>query len=98
VVKKLSCYDGSTKVRIGIRPEDIKVTGRAGKNSVATNVDFVEVEGERNILSLQLGDGEIFLAETASDVRPELNSTLHVEFDMRHLHVFEEESGMNISY
>jgi ABC-type sugar transport system ATPase subunit len=66
------------------------------ENSVSATVDFVEPQGERTILSLKLAGDELFLAEVASDFRPDLDSTVHLTFDMGHLHIFEAESERNI--
>jgi multiple sugar transport system ATP-binding protein len=94
---KLTAYQGAPQVRIGIRPEDVSVSESQAKNSVAAVVDFVEVQGERNILTLNLTGGEMFLVIASSDYKPELNSTIHLQFDMDHLHIFETENGLNLS-
>ena len=59
-------------------------------------VDFVEPQGERTILSVKLAGGEIFLTEVAPDFRPQIGQALHLRFDLRHLHIFEAQTGMNI--
>ena len=97
LVEKLTSYQGAPQLKIGIRPEDISVSSTSVKNSVAVDVDFVEVQGERNILTLRLAGAEVFLVEAASDYKPELNSTIHLLFDMDHLHIFETENGLNLS-
>jgi multiple sugar transport system ATP-binding protein len=94
---KISSYQGAPQLKIGIRPEDVSVSPSPVKNSIAVDVDFVEVQGERNILTLRLAGGEIFLIEAASEYKPEENSTIHLLFDMGHLHIFETENGINLS-
>lgn len=97
IVNKLSCYDGFPDVKIGIRPEDISIVGSPRLNSINALVEFVEVQGERNILSLRLVAGDKFLVEAPSDIHPEINSTIQIVFDMRYLHIFDGKSGINIS-
>lgn len=94
----LSRYSGPSKVKLGIRPEDVEVIGSPKANSIDALVEFVEVQGERNILSLHLKGGELFLVEVPSNVRPEIDSTVQILFDIRHMHIFDAESGENITY
>jgi multiple sugar transport system ATP-binding protein len=59
--EKLSTYTSTPQVKIGIRPEDVSIHSETKGNSVSAKVDFVEVQGERNILTLELKGNEIFL-------------------------------------
>jgi ABC-type sugar transport system ATPase subunit len=95
--EKLSGYQGPPQVKIGIRPEDVSVDQSASDNSVAAVVDFVEVQGERNILTLNLSGSEMFLVIASADYKPEMNSTIHLQFDMDHLHIFAAETGLNLT-
>jgi multiple sugar transport system ATP-binding protein len=97
-IGKITKYKGKPQVKIGIRPEDVSVCSASTKNSVGVKVDFVEVQGERNIITLALAAGEIFLVITAPDIKPQIGSTIHVLFDQNHLHIFEGESGLNLTY
>jgi len=97
-VNKLSDYTGPSRVKIGIRPENINVVSSSGPNSINALVTFVEAQGERNILSLKLEGRDVFLVVVPSKVKPKINSTIQIEFDTRYLHIFEGESGINISY
>jgi multiple sugar transport system ATP-binding protein len=92
----LLSYEGAPGVLLGVRPEDVGVSLSPSENSVSATVDFVEPQGERTILSLKLAGDELFLAEVDSDFRPDQDSTVHLSFDMRHLHIFEAESELNI--
>ncbi len=92
----LLSYEGAPGVLLGVRPEDVGVSLSPSENCVSATVDFVEPQGERTILSLKLAGDELFLAEVASDFRPDLDSTVHLTFDMGHLHIFEAESERNI--
>jgi multiple sugar transport system ATP-binding protein len=96
--EKLATYAGAPQVKIGIRPEDVSIHSETKGNSVSAKVDFVEVQGERNILTLELKGNEIFLVAVGSDIKPALNSTVQLLFDMNHLHIFEAASGNNLTY
>lgn len=95
---KLAQYEGTPQVRIGVRPEDVAVVSAPGPNAFAAEVDFVEPQGERNILSMKLAGGEIFLVEVRPDVRPAIGETLYLQPDLNHLHIFEIRTGLNILY
>jgi len=97
-INKLSSYSAPSKVKLGIRPEDVEVVGLPCANSINALVEFVEVQGERNILTLQLKGGEVFLVEVPSTVRPDIDSTIQILFDFRHMHIFDADSGVNITY
>jgi multiple sugar transport system ATP-binding protein len=98
IEEKLISYEGAPQVRLGIRPENVEVSFSPGEDTVGGVVDFVEPEGERTILSVKLAGGEIFLIEVASDFRPKIGQAVHLRFDLRHLHIFEAQTGMNILY
>jgi multiple sugar transport system ATP-binding protein len=96
LTEKLATYQGTPEVHLGVRPEDVSVTESPSENCVDAQVDFVEPQGERTILSLNLAGGELFLAEAHSDFRPDLDSMVYLQFDMGHIHIFEAESERNI--
>ena len=97
-IGKIAKYQGKPQVKIGIRPEDVSVCSASTKNSVDVKVEFVELQGERNIITLALAAGENFLVIVTSDIKPEIGSTIHVLFDQNHLHIFEAETGLNLTY
>jgi len=95
---KISAHQGSPQVTLGVRPEDVAVYIEHGSNRVPAVVDFAEHQGERTILTLKLTGGEIFLAEVAADFSPDLASTVFMQFDLQHVHIFENETGLNLTY
>lgn len=97
-VEKLSCYSGPSNVKLGIRPENIRVVDGSKPNTVNAQVNFVEIQGERNVLSLKLTGDENFLVVVPAEVRPLVNSNIQIEFNTKHLHIFEGDTGINISY
>jgi multiple sugar transport system ATP-binding protein len=91
-------YQGTPQVVLGVRPEDVAVSLSPGEDTVGSVVDFVEPQGERTILGVKLAGGEIFLVEAAPDFRPKIGETVHLRFDLKHAHIFETQTGMNILY
>jgi multiple sugar transport system ATP-binding protein len=91
-------YKGNSKLKLGVRPEDVQVSLTPSENSFGLEVDFVEPQGDRTIISLRLQSGEIFLAEILGDFRPAIKQNVFVSFDQRHLNFFDVESGTNIFF
>jgi multiple sugar transport system ATP-binding protein len=91
-------FTGSKKLKLGVRPEDVRVSVEKAANSFPMEVDFVEPQGDRTILSLKLKSGEILMAQVLGDMRPKVGDFLHVQFDQRHVHFFDLETGLNILY
>ncbi len=83
------------RVRLGIRPEDVSVSGPGG-DSVETEVEVLEPVGSDNYLHLALGDE--FIARVASDVEPDPGERIHVSFDSTDLHLFDAEEGDSLLY
>ena len=93
---KLESYQGSPQVRLGVRPESIKVRTSPSEGSVKAAVYMMEPQGERTILSARLGGGEVFLIEVAPEFEAELEDTVHLEF-REPIHIFEKVDGVNLT-
>lgn len=96
--EKVSSYQGAPQVKMGIRPESVRVSPSPGEDTVGAVVDLLEPQGERTILSAKLAGGEIFLVEVAPDFRPKIGQAVHLRFDLKWIHIFEAQTGMNILY
>ena len=96
--QRLAAYQGAPQVKLGIRPEDLGVAQPGQENAVKTTVEFVEPQGDRTILSVNLEGGETFLVEVPADVRPEVAQPVRLQLDLRHLHIFEAQTGLNLFY
>jgi len=90
-------YRGAAKLKLGVRPEDVLVSLTPMPNSFGLKVDFVEPQGDRTIISLQM-NGDIFLAQVLGNLRPAIGQTIYVTFDQRHMHFFDVETGNNVLY
>jgi multiple sugar transport system ATP-binding protein len=95
---RLALYEGLPQVKLGIRPEDVEIRLSPGENTAGATVDFVEPQGDRTILIVKLADGEIFLVEVAADFRPDMGQAVHLRFDLKHVHIFEAQTGVNLLY
>lgn len=85
------------KVRLGIRPEDICISFDKVENSCGLPIDFVEIQGDRTILTIKVGD-RLFLSEVLGDVRPEIGQLVYANFNQDHIHFFSREDGTNIFF
>jgi ABC-type sugar transport system ATPase subunit len=89
-------YSNGPNLRLGVRPEDVRVCSAAATESFGLEVDFVQPQGERTIISLRLKGGDVLMAEIQGDLRPKVGETMHLQFDQRHIHFFDVRSGLNI--
>ncbi|EMA43263.1 ABC transporter ATP-binding protein [Halococcus saccharolyticus] len=78
-----------TTARLGIRPENVRVTG--GREGTETGVEVVEPVGSDNYLYLDLGPE--FIARVDSDVEPETGDVIRVTFDPKDVHLFDATNG-----
>ncbi len=96
VAAKLGALSDGSQVKLGIRPEDVLIQTAPRPDSFAVPVDFSEQEGDRTIISLQMGSSVSFLAQVLGDLRPTIGELLQVSFDQRHIHFFDIETGMSV--
>jgi multiple sugar transport system ATP-binding protein len=96
--RRLSSYRGSNQLKLGVRPEDVKVSAGEAPGSFPAVVDFVEPQGDRTILSLKLPGENMVFAQSFDHIRQSAGERVYVSFDQRHLHFFSFETGANICY
>jgi multiple sugar transport system ATP-binding protein len=94
--KQILAVPDARSLKLGVRPEDVKVSPEPLPHAIGATVDFVEPQGDRTIISLRLAGGEIILAQMLQGFRPESDRTVYLTFDQRHVHFFDGESGMNL--
>lgn len=95
---KFLAYRGDPHLKLGVRPEDVLVSMTEFPNSFGLEVDFVEPQGDRTVITVKLATGEYFLAQVLGDLRPEIGQIIFATFDQRHMHFFDVGSGENILY
>lgn len=85
------------KVKLGVRPEDINLSLDPTTNCCGLIVDFVENQGDRTIVTLQV-DEQRFLSDVLGDFRPDVDQTVYVTFNQKNIHFFSLENGKNLFY
>ncbi len=81
---------GWTNLRLGLRPEAVRVGGR-GKASAKARVELVERLGERTLIYARLGDGQPITAEDAGDSRLKIGDEVPLKIDGAAAHVFDSD-------
>ena len=74
---------------LGIRPEDIEIS----KEGVKCTINDLDYQGSDVVLSLQLGNQEIFARIDSKKVE-ELDNHVYINWDNNNLHLFDFESGV----
>ena len=73
--------------RVGLRPENVKVSGAA--DAVAATVEFVERLGERTLVYARLGDGTAVTAEDGGLSRVRMGDAVGLAMDGAAAHLFD---------
>ena len=74
---------------LGIRPENIKIS----KEGIKCTINDLDYQGSDVVLSLQLGNQEIFARIDSKKVE-ELDNHVYINWDNNNLHLFDFESGV----
>ena len=84
-----SWVEAHDRVRVGVRPEDIRLVESGGNVAEAS---VVEPMGNENFLYARLGGREL-TARIASTLRPKPGQTVRFSFDEESLYLFDPETG-----
>ena len=74
-------------LRVGLRPEAVRVGGR-GKSARKATVELVERLGERTLIYARLGDGQSIVAEDEGDSPIKIGDSIALRIDGAATHVF----------
>ena len=77
------------KYILGIRPEDIEIS----KEGIKCTINDLDYQGSDVVLSLQLGNQEIFARIDSKKVE-ELDNHVYIKWNKNNLHLFDFESGV----
>ncbi|WP_435064280.1 ABC transporter ATP-binding protein [Halobaculum sp. EA56] len=91
---RVPAFEGHDEVRMGIRPEDVRVAA-ADEAGIEATVDVVEPIGSDNYLYLDLGPE--FIARVGSGVTPARGSTVRIAFDEADVHAFDARTGESLT-
>jgi multiple sugar transport system ATP-binding protein len=78
----------SGPLRVGLRPEMVRVANGSGKGTAAT-VELVERLGERTLVYARLTDGLAITAEDAGDSRVQVGDTITLDINGAAAHLFD---------
>src|SRR6476659_654157 len=76
-----------TNLRLGLRPEAVRVGGR-GKNVSKAKVELVERLGERTLIYARLADGQPVTAEDEGDSEVRIGDEVQLTIDGAAAHLF----------
>jgi ABC-type sugar transport system ATPase subunit len=82
-------------VRVGVRPQDVRLDAAGG---VCGEVTLVQLVGSEQLVDLNLGGGVLLTSEVKADVPVGQRARVQVSFDPARLHLFEAESGRNLAF
>ena len=77
-------------LRVGLRPEAVRVGGR-GKGTAKAKVELVERLGERTLIYARLGDGQPITAEDEGDSKVKIGDNVPLKIDGAAAHVFDSD-------
>lgn len=84
--------ENQDQVRVGLRPEDIRIVDSGG---ISANVNVVEHMGNENYMYMRMSDVELS-ARVDRIIRPNENETIQFTFDLSDLYLFDSDSGESI--
>lgn len=80
------------EIRIGFRPEDIRLTGSQSEGRFAAEVMVSEYQGKENFVHLSVGDIEL-TARVSPNIQVERGNTVGVEIAPEDVYLFDPASG-----
>jgi ABC-type sugar transport system ATPase subunit len=77
------------RLTLGIRPQDVSLAEVGSPGSVPGTVWMTELIGSERLIEVEVAPKLRFTAEARAEIRPALNSTAALRFDMAKLHLFD---------
>jgi ABC-type sugar transport system ATPase subunit len=94
---KAARTSAAADVVLGVRPEDVTVDGSTANNPPLTgSLELVEPLGHQHLLHLRVGSSTVTV-RAAPGERPPLGTTLPVRFDPARLHLFDGQTGVDVT-
>jgi multiple sugar transport system ATP-binding protein len=89
-----AALNGAAKdLRLGVRPEDVRIAPAPEAGTISTIVDIVEPLGPEQILYLLAGDQKI-VARAPSQLDVRVGEKLDVALNLERIHVFDSQTGL----
>jgi len=89
-------FKNGRTLKIGIRPENLRVGTKEDKNTLAGRVDVAEMLGSTTNIYITTKNGSKVVAALPGDVRAQTDQELFLVPDLNMLHIFDAETGLNI--
>ena len=87
--------NGGRPATLGIRPEHLRLTDRAGPDTFQLTVDLAESLGADTLVHCTMGESTI-IARLPGTISPAQGESLLVEAEAEHLHLFDPHTGRRI--
>ncbi|ELZ28518.1 ABC transporter [Halogeometricum pallidum JCM 14848] len=94
VLDDVSWVDGRSRVRVGVRPEDMHLV-EDGAGSMPSEVTVVEHMGNENFLYARMGEVDL-TARVPSKMRPPEGSRVRFDFDEEDLYLFDVDTQESV--
>jgi multiple sugar transport system ATP-binding protein len=88
---KEALADSGGKLMFGVRPHDISIEPRGGKNSIDAEVYLVEPIGDQKIIDLRVAN-QVVKAVVPRTVKAAEGEKLTIGFNMKRIHIFDKET------
>lgn len=96
VKASIESYPDGSQLKLGIRPESLSISSQGQQGTEPAEVAFVEPQGDRTVITVDLQGGDRFLIEAHPEVRPTVGERIGLKFDLVRAHIFDTETGENI--
>ena len=93
-VSMLSKYNGQT-IKLGMRPEDIKVIKDEANHTFASTISLVEMRGDSSIVATELNGQDIYLKMSSYD-NYQMDDTIKYHFNLEKACYFDSETEERI--
>ncbi|MDS0300755.1 ABC transporter ATP-binding protein [Halogeometricum sp. S1BR25-6] len=90
-----SWVDERSRVRVGVRPEDMRLVENGGGGGMPSEVTVVEHMGNENFLYAKMGEVDL-TARVPSKMRPPEGSRVRFDFDEEDLYLFDADTQESI--
>lgn len=82
-VERLKTKD--SRIRLGVRPVDVKVNGGENSESIPAEVYVIEPLGKQNILTFKVGNNTLIQSVAPSSFRPSMGDKVWLNFEKIHI-------------
>jgi multiple sugar transport system ATP-binding protein len=85
----------TSKLTLGVRPEDLSIVDSPGERTIEVTVDVVEPVGSDNYIYAEVAGEEVTIRVPA-DVKPTVGETVLMQFNEDDIHLFDTGTEQNV--